>query len=155
MFDASNLTAADVMTRDVITARPDDTLRRAAQLMLKRAVSGLPVIDAVGRVVGLVSEADLVRPDDAAEQRFHRWLDILAEGQELSADLVATIDAGNRPVARVMRTDPITIAEDTPLREVANLVGRDNVRRVLVIREGKLVGIIARRDLVRALASGQ
>ena len=155
MFDTSHLTAADVMTREVVTAHPDDTLRRAAQLMLKRGVSGLPVTDAQGRLVGLVSEADLVRPDDAAEQRFHRWLDILADGEELSPDILATIDAGNRPVAKVMRTDPITVSEQTPLREVANLVGRDNVRRVLVLRDGKLVGIVARRDLVRALASGQ
>ncbi len=155
MFDTSNFTAADVMTRDVVTARPEDTLRRAAQLMLKRAVSGLPVVDAAGRVVGLVSEADLVRPDDAAEQRFHRWLDILAEGQELSPDVVATIDAGNRPVSKVMRTDPVKVAENTPLRDVARLVGQDNVRRVLVMRDGKLMGIVARRDLVRALASGE
>lgn len=155
MFDTSNFTAADVMTREVVTARPEDTLRRAAQLMLKRAVSGLPVVDAAGRVVGLVSEADLVRPDDAAEQRFHRWLDILAEGQELSPDVVATIDAGNRPVSKVMRTDPAKVAENTPLRDVARLVGQDNVRRVLVMRDDKLMGIVARRDLVRALASGE
>lgn len=155
MFDTSSFTAADVMTREVVTARPTDTLRRAAQLMLKRGVSGLPVVDAEGRVVGVVSEADLVRPDDAAVQRFHRWLDILADGEELSPEVVSAIDAGNRPVAKVMRTDTITVAETTPLREVANLVGRDNVRRVLVMRDGKLVGIVARRDLVRALASGQ
>lgn len=154
MFDTSSLTASDVMTREVVTAQPTDTLRRAAQLMLKRAVSGLPVVDAAGRLVGLVSEADLVRPDDAAEKRYHRWLDILAEGEELSPEVLASIDAGNRPVSKVMSKDPITVAEDTPLRDVANLVGRDNVRRVLVVKDGKLVGIVARRDLVRALASG-
>lgn len=155
MFDTSNFTAADVMTRDVVTVRPDDTLRRAAQLMLKRGVAGLPVVDVHGRIVGVVSEADLVRPDEAAEQRVHRWLDMLADGEALAPELLATIDAANRPVAKVMRADPITIAETTPLREVANLVGRDNVRRVLVVTDGKLVGIVARRDLVRALASGQ
>ena len=142
------------MTREVVTAQPTDTLRRAAQSMLKRAVSGLPVVDAAGRLVGLVSEADLVRPDDAAEKRYHRWLDILAEGEELSPRSSPSIDAGNRPVSKVMSKDPITVAEDTPLRDVANLVGRDNVRRVLVVKDGKLVGIVARRDLVRALASG-
>lgn len=154
MFDTSSLTASDVMTREVVTALPTDTLRRAAQLMLKRAVSGLPVVDAAGRLVGLVSEADLVRPDDAAEKRFHRWLDILAEGEELSPEILASVDAGNRPVSKVMSKDPITVAVDTPLSDVANLVGRDNVRRVLVVKDGKLVGIVARRDLVRALASG-
>ena len=154
MFDTSNFTAADVMTREVVTVGPDETLRRAAQLMLKRGVSGLPVVDFRGRVVGVISEADLVRPDEAAEKRFHRWLDILADGEELAPELIAAVDAANRPVAKVMRTDPITVTEQTPLRDEANLVGRDNVRRVLVVTDGKLVGIVARRDLVRALASG-
>jgi CBS domain-containing protein len=154
MFDTSHFTAADVMTRDVVTVRPDDTLRRAAQLMIQRGVAGLPVVDVQGRVVGVVSEADLVRPDEAAERRVHRWLDMLADGEALAPELLATIDTANRPVAKVMRTDPIKIAETTPLREVANLVGRDNVRRVLVVTDEKLVGIVARRDLVKALASG-
>ena len=155
MFDTSHLTAADVMTRDIISVRPNDTLRHAAQIMLDRAVSGLPVVDAEGRVVGVVSERDLIPLDDAAEKRARWWLDILAEGEELAPDFLAAINGMNRSVAKVMRTDLITVSEHTPLREVAEVIARQNIRRVLVITDGKLVGIVARRDLVKALARGR
>jgi CBS domain-containing protein len=152
MFDTSTYCAADVMTRDVVSVRPDDTVRRAAQLMLDRGVSGLPVIDAQGHLVGFVSEADLVSSDEASEKRVRRWLDIIAEGEELSAEFLAAIDHVNRPVSSVMRTHPITVGELTPLNEVASLISRDHVRRVIVVEDGKVTGIVARRDLVRALA---
>jgi CBS domain-containing protein len=152
MFDTSNFTAADVMTRDVVTVRPNQTLQQAAQLMLERGVAALPVVDADGHVLGVVSEADLVRPDEMAEQRTRWWLDILAEGEELAPEFLAAINEANRLVTKVMRTDLITVSELTPLREVAELIARQNVRRVLVMREGVLVGIVARRDLMKALA---
>jgi len=155
MFDTSHFTAADVMTRDVVTVRPNDTLRQAAQIMLDRAVSALPVVDAEGHVVGVVSEADLIRPDEVAEKRERWWLDMLAEGEELSPDFLATINAANRPVAKAMHTDFIAVTELTPLREVAEQIGHQNERSVLVMRDGKLVGIIARRDLVKAIARGK
>jgi CBS domain-containing protein len=155
MFDTSNLTAADVMSRDVVTVRPNDTLRHAAQIMLDRAVSGLPVVDAEGHVLGIVSERDLIHLDEAAEKRARWWLDILAEGEELAPDFLAAINGMNRSVSKVMRTDLITVTESTPLREVAALIARENIRRVLVMRDGKLAGIVARRDLVKALARGK
>jgi len=152
MFDTSNLTAADLMTRDVVTVGPNDTLRHAAKIMLDRAVSGLPVVDAEGHAVGIISERDLIGPDAAAEKRARWWLDILAEGEELSPYFIAAINGMNRAVSSVMHTDLITVSEDTPLREVAEQIARQNIRRVLVMRAGKLVGIVARRDLVKALA---
>jgi CBS domain-containing protein len=155
MFDTTHLTAADVMTRDVVTVRPNDTLRQAAQIMLDRAISGLPVVDAEGHPVGVVSERDLIHLDDAAEKRTRWWLDILAEGEELAPDFLAAINGMNRSVAKVMRTDLITVNEHTPLREVAATIARQNIRRVLVVRDGKLVGIVARRDLVKVLARGK
>jgi CBS domain-containing protein len=154
MFDTSQLTAADVMTRDVVTVRPNDTLRQAAQIMLDRAVSSLPVVDAEGHVVGVVSEADLIRPDEVAEKRERWWLDMLAEGEELSPDFLATITTANRSVAKAMHTDFIAVTELTGLSEVAERIGRQNERSVLVMRDGKLVGIIARRDLVKTIARG-
>src|SRR5580700_7248767 len=78
MFDASNLTAADVMTAEVATVRPEATLRQAARVMAERRVSGLPVVNGAGAVVGLLTEADLVRPDEAAERRRDWWLTMLA-----------------------------------------------------------------------------
>ena len=155
MFDTSHFTAADVMSRDVVTVRPNDTLRHAAQIMLDRAISGLPVVDAEGHVVGIVSERDLIHLDDAAATRARWWLDILAEGEELAPDFLAAINGMNRTVAKVMRTDLITVSESTPLREVAETIARQNIRRVLVMKDGKLVGIVARRDLVKVLARGK
>jgi CBS domain-containing protein len=155
MFDRSSITAADVMTRDLVTVHPDDSLRQAARLMLKHGVAALPVVDAAGAVVGVVSEGDLLRPDEAAEKRTRWWLDVLAEGEELSPEFLASIHEVNRPVAKVMNTDLITVTELTPLREVAELIARQHVRRVLVLDNGKLVGVVARRDLVRALARGK
>jgi CBS domain-containing protein len=155
MFDTSNLTAADVMSRNIVTVRPTDTLREAAHIMLERGISGLPVIDATGKVVGVVSEADLIRPDEHADSRARWWLDILAEGEHLSADFLAAISGINRPVSKVMHRDLITVAENAPLAEVAQKIVRENVRRVLVMREQRLVGIVARRDLVRVLAGNK
>jgi CBS domain-containing protein len=155
MFDTSNLTAADVMTRDVVTVHPSDSLREAAHIMLERGISGLPVVDAAGKVVGVISEADLIRPDEHAEQQARWWLDILAEGENLSTDFLAAISGINRPVSKVMRKDLIAVTENTSLAEVAQKIVRENVRRVLVMHEHRLVGIVARRDLVRVLARGK
>jgi CBS domain-containing protein len=151
MFDASDLTAADVMTREVVTVRPNDSLRRAAQLMLERGISGLPVVEANGRVVGVISEADLIRHGES-QTRTRWWLDMVAEGEQVSPDLLAAMQAINRPVSRAMRTELITVSEQSPLREVAEKIVRFNIRRVLVLKEGRLVGIVARRDLVKVLA---
>ncbi len=151
MFDTSNLTAADVMTRNVITIGPKATLRQAAQLMLDRAVSALPVVDAEGHVLGVVSEAELIRPDEAAENRARRWLDILAEGEELSPEFLSMVNGIDRPVTKVMRTDCIRVSENTPLPDVAALICKQFTRRVLVMRDERLVGLVARRDLVRVL----
>jgi CBS domain-containing protein len=154
MSTTSNLTASDVMTRDVVTVHPNDTLRRAAKLMLERGVSGLPVVSADGRVVGIVSERDLIRADEMAEKSTRWWLDILAEGEAIAPDFLGAIGALNRPVTGVMRTDLTTVAEHTPLREVAERLVSENVHRVLVMENGKLVGIVARRDVVKAIAQG-
>ena len=154
MFDASNLTAADMMTREVVTVRPDITLRQAARLMAERRVSGLPVVDAAGAVVGMLTEADLVRPDEAAERRRDWWLTMLADGHDLAPEFISAIAAGNRHVEQVMHRDVISVTEQTTLREVARLIAEHNIRRVVVLRDGKLAGIVSRADLVRALAGG-
>ncbi|CAH2600910.1 CBS domain-containing protein [Rhodovastum atsumiense] len=153
MFDSSRLCATDVMTREVISVAPDATLMQAAQLMLDHGIGALPVLKD-GRLLGIVSEADLVRPDEIAEDRARWWLDMLAEGDELSPEYLAAIHERNRPVSKVMQTDVVTVTELTPLRDVAKLIARNNIRRVLVVEGDQLRGIVARRDLVKALAKG-
>ena len=155
MFDTSSFTAADVMTRDVITVHPEDTLQHAAQIMLDHGVAALPVVDDNGKLLGIVSEIDLFRPDEMAEKRARWWLDALAEGEDLSPEFLAAINEVNRPVSRVMHSPVLTVAANTPLAEVAALIARENVRRVVVADGDRLVGVVARRDLVRALAGGK
>lgn len=155
MFDTSRFTASDVMIRDVITVHPDDTLQHAAQIMLDHGVAALPVVDDSGKLLGIVSETDLLRPDEAAERRARWWLDALAEGEDLSPEFLAAINEVNRPVSKVMHSPVVTVTETTPLADVAALIARENVRRVLVVKGDRLVGVVARRDLVRTLAGGK
>ncbi|ODU57487.1 MAG: hypothetical protein ABS99_04885 [Acetobacteraceae bacterium SCN 69-10] len=152
MFETSNLTAGDVMTTAVITVGPDTTLRQAARLMAGKDVSALPVVDAAGAVLGLVSDTDLVRRDEAAERRRDWWLAMLADGQDLAPEFLAAIAANDRPVAQVMQRDVVSVAATAPLAEVAGLISGKHVRRVLVVTDGKLAGVVSRADLIKALA---
>lgn len=151
MFDTS-LTAADVMTRAVVSVNPDTTLRQAASLMATKGISALPVVDATGAVVGLVSDSDLVRPDEAAERRRDWWLAMLADGHDLAPDFLAAINAADRKVVQVMHKEVVSLAPTATLAEVAGLIAGKQVRRVLVLENGKLVGIVSRADLIKALA---
>lgn len=154
MFENSTLTAGSVMTADVATISPQTTLRAAARLMATRGISALPVVETDGTVVGLLSEADLVRPDDAAVRRRDWWLQHLADGHDLAPEFLAAIQAMDQTVAHAMQRNVASVTELTPLKEVAaQLVGK-NVRRLLVLREGKLAGIVSRADLVKSIAAG-
>jgi CBS domain-containing protein len=151
-FTATNLTASDVMTSDVATVTPDSTIRKAAQLMLAERISGLPVVDPDGKPIGFVSEVDLVRPDEAAEKRADWWLNMLADGEELSPEFLSIVNSTDRPVAKVMHPGPVTVTPLTPLKDVATLLAEFHIKRVLVVDEaGKLAGVVGRHDLVRSL----
>lgn len=151
MFDTS-LTAADVMTRALVTVSPDATLRQAARLMASRNITALPVVDAAGQVVGLVSDSDLVRRDEAAERRRDWWLAMLADGHDLAPDFLAAINSSSRQVSQVMRKDVVSVAPTASLAEVAGLIAGKQVRRVLVLDGGRLAGLVSRADLIKALA---
>lgn len=153
--NASNLSAADVMTRNVATVTPHTSLRAAAKLMASRKISGLPVVNAAGKLVGMVTEADLLRPDEEAESRHHWWLDMLAEGHDLSPEFLAAMRLTERPVEKVMHHEVVTVEETTPLRDVAKLIVEKGIKRVMVVNDGKLVGVVSRADLVEAIAQGR
>lgn len=152
MLDEAVFTAADLMTRDVAVVHPETTLLDAVVLMARRKISGMPVVDDAGAIVGIVSEGDLVRWHEGYTERQARWLDMLAEGMEIAPIFLEGIREQHRKVHSVMSKGAITVTEDMPAREIAHLMYEQHIKRVPVVRDGKLVGIVARSDLVRALA---
>ena len=153
MLDDAIFTAGDLMTRDVAVVHPETSLLEAVTLMARRKISGMPVLDDNGTIVGMISEGDLVRWHEGYTERQARWLDMLADGGQLAPMFLEGIRDQHRKVKTVMGPGAVTVTEDTPAREIAHLMHAKNIKRVPVVRDGKLVGIVARSDLVRALAA--
>lgn len=140
--------AKDVMVRDVVAVSATTPVREAARMMVDHRVSGLPVVDADGRVVGIVSEGDLIhRAETGTERRRSWWLEALAGAEELARDYVLS---HARKVGDVMTRRVISAGEEAELRQVAALMDRHRVKRVPIVRDGRLVGIVSRADLVKA-----
>src|SRR4051812_45992987 len=147
--------ATDVMTTDVITVPPDTTIQELAALLSERGISGAPVVDADNKLVGIVSEGDLLHRAETGterppERRRSWWLDSLASERDLARDYVRS---HTHTVRDVMSKDVITVAEATGLDEIANLLESKRIKRVPVVRDGKVVGIVSRANLVRALVA--
>jgi len=140
----------DVMTKKVIGVRPEADVATAIDLMVSSHVSGLPVVEDGGALVGLLSEADLIRRIEIGTQgKPATWLSCLVHPGRLAEDYART---HGRKVAEIMTHDVVTIGPDALLEEAASLMEEKGVRRLPVVSEGKLVGILARADFVRALA---
>jgi len=139
------------MTPKVISVAPDTTTEHAARLMIENHISGLPVIDQSGHLVGMVTERDFLRRHEIGTQkRRPRWLSfVLGPGRE-AEDYVR---AAGRRVQEVMTPDAVTVDEDTPLDDIVALMERRHVKRVPVMRGSTVVGIISRQNFVRAVAS--
>jgi CBS domain-containing protein len=143
--------AADVMVRNVITIGPDATVGEVADLLVTHRVSALPVVDASGKVVGVVSEGDLLRRAEAGtEHKRSHWLEWMMPGQTLAAEFVKS---HSRKVSDVMTRKVILVASEAPLSEVATTLEKNGIKRVPVVDNGKLVGIVSRSNLVQALAA--
>jgi CBS domain-containing protein len=143
--------AADVMKREVITARPNATLEAVLDLLVTHRISAVPVVDDKGAVVGIVSEGDLLRRSEAGtEHRRSRWLELFIPEQTLALEFVKS---HSRRVTDVMTRNVIAVTPDTPLAEVATVLEKNRIKRVPVVQDGKLVGIVSRADLVRTLAN--
>src|SRR5690606_1511825 len=143
--------ASDVMVSPVITVTPDTSVREAATLLLERRISAVPVVNAEGRLAGIVSEGDLMRRSEAGtERRRSWWLEAFSSEEALAAEYVK---AHGRRVAAVMTPRVITATPDTPLHEIATLFEKNSIKRVPIVKDGQLVGIVSRANLVQALAS--
>jgi len=133
----------------VISAAPDTPLADLVRLMLDNNVSAVPVVEA-GRVVGIVSEGDLLRRAETdTEPRPSRWLELVTSTDRLATDYSRS---HGRKAGEIMTRDVVTVADSTPITEVAHLLESRHVKRVPVTRDGKLVGIVSRRNLLQALA---
>ncbi len=144
--------ALDVMTPSVFTASPEMTVRDAAKRLVDNHISGMPVVDASGKVVGIVSEGDLLHRVETGTGTRRRswWLEFLSSNRQLASTYVR--EHAHR-VKDVMSENVISVNEDTPLAEIADLLERCRIKRVPVLKDGELVGIISRANLIRALAS--
>ena len=143
--------AHDVMTWGAITVEPEASVARAVRLMLQNNISGLPVIDSKGELVGMVTEGDFLRRGELGTQRQRpRWLEFLLGPGRLAAEYV---QAAGQKVAQVMTPEVKTITPETPLEEVVRLMEHHRVKRLPVVQDGKLVGIVSRADLLHALGS--
>jgi CBS domain-containing protein len=139
--------AADIMTRNVVTVAPDTSVPEIAALLLLNRISALPVVDEAGCVLGIVSEGDLLGRPPAGSPRAS-WLRLFDE----NAVLLEEIATARHLKAREVMTKPaVTVGEDTPIEVLATLMRRRRIKRVPILRDGKLAGIVSRADLLDAL----
>jgi CBS domain-containing protein len=149
----------DVMTTNVLTVDPDTPVQAVAQLLSERGIGGVPVVDAANHLVGILSEGDLLhrvetgterRPERLTGRRRSWWLDTIGSPQELARDY---LKSHGRTAEDVMTREVITVTDTTELADVAMLLEIKRIKRVPVLCDGKLVGIVSRANLVRALAA--
>lgn len=145
------MVARDIMTTPVVTVTTDALVADIARLLLTHHISAVPVVNSEGRVVGIVSEGDLMRrPETGGLPDRSWWLALLAGSKQLARDYVR---AHGVRAEDVMSRDVVSVTEDTPLHTIAQLLEEHRIKRVPVLREGQLVGIVSRADLLRGLAS--
>lgn len=145
------MNAADVMISDVITVGPDTSVRGVAEKLLANRISAVPVVDRDGALLGIVSEGDLIhRIETGTERRRSWWLEFFADTETLARDFVKS---HARTAADVMTHPVVTVKPDTPLGELASLLEKHWIKRVPVVVNGKIVGIVSRANLVQALVS--
>jgi len=143
--------ARDVMVTDVITLSPDDDVSKAVKLLVDHEISALPVIDEERHVVGILSEADLLHRDEFGTKKLRPWwLEAVTPISVLAMDYAKS---HGRKVAELMSERVVTASEDTPISELTTLFERNRIKRVPIVRDGKLVGVVSRSKLIQTLAS--
>jgi len=145
--------ASDMMTTNVVTVGSDASAHSIALLLWKNGISAVPVVDDHGVPLGMISEGDLM-PRDESEREARRdwWLKALAEGEELNPEFLQYLQSRERSARELMTSPIVTVEENADVIEVAELLSTKRIKRVPVMRDGRMVGIVSRADLVKALA---
>lgn len=139
------------MSLEIVSVSPDASILEAVRLMLQNRISGLPVINRQGMLVGVVTEGDFLRRAETGTQRKRaRWIEFFVGPGQSAEEYVHT---HGRKVADVMTATPITIPEDMRLDDIVSLMEQRRVKRLPVVRQGHVVGIVSRANLLHALAS--
>jgi CBS domain-containing protein len=148
------MNAREVMTSRVISATANTPVRDIAQLLLKNHISAIPILDYTGAPIGMVSEGDLIGRDETERNaRREWWLALLAEGESLGSDVLSRVLRRERVASEIMSKPVVTIGEDTDTAEIARLLATHRIKRVPVVRDGRVVGIVSRENLLRGMVN--
>jgi CBS-domain-containing membrane protein len=145
------MNASDVMVADVITVKTGATVQDVAKLLFTNRISAVPVVDDAGKLVGMVSEGDLLRRSEIGTEHQRPWWLKLLMGREILAG--EYVRECGRSVADVMTHQVISAAPDTPVADIATLLERHRIKRVPIVRDGKVVGVVSRANLIQAIAT--
>jgi CBS domain-containing protein len=143
--------ASDVMVTDVITVNPNGNVQDVAALLLTNRISAVPVVDDAGKLVGMVSEGDLLHRAEAGTGHERSWWLKILMGRELLA--AEYLKEYGRRVCDIMTCEVVTAAPETPVAEIATLLERHHIKRVPIVRDGKIIGIVSRANLIQAIAT--
>lgn len=145
--------AKEIMTTDVVCARPTDSIAAVARQLSARHISAMPVCSPTGQLVGIISEGDLVRPfRESRRLKKNWWLDMLAEGTDLAQNFVDYMRTDTKSAEELMSRQVVTAGPDATLPELAELMASRNVKRVPIMDGDKVVGIVSRADVIRAIS---
>jgi CBS domain-containing protein len=146
--------AKDIMTTRVVTVRPETTVQEIVSQLLAHRISAMPVVDKDDRVVGIVSEGDLIRRVETgtAPRRRSSWLELFVGDEKLAEEYAKS---RGRKATDVMTKDVISVTEETSAQEIAEILETRHIKRVPVVRQGRLVGIVSRANLVQGLTKAQ
>ena len=146
-------TATDVMTSPAIVVAPETSIAEIAVLLTEKHISAVPVCEADGTLAGLVSEGDIIKPfRESIRQKRDWWLGVLAEGERLPQEFLDYIRRDTRTARDVMASHVVTAGADATLPELAELMVEHRVKRIPILRNGKVAGIVSRSDVVAAIA---
>jgi CBS domain-containing protein len=143
--------ARDIMTSPVVTALPDSPVLEIVQLMLDKHISALPIVAPDGTLVGLVSEGDLIRRSELSARDYSSWWLSAIGGKIVLAE--EFVKSHGMRAADVMTRDVVTVCDDTPVGKIAEILEKNKIKRVPVMADGKIVGIVSRANLLQALAA--